>query len=142
MLSFPPAVHREAKNGQGMLEGAAMTGEDVHQVFEAILPQREIERLCAQCGVIERQRKLHSGMLVRAMIISAGTQAGPTKLTCCGRLWSVRAPRSHAPLSLGGSMSPSNTSWRPWPTDVEGDGFPLTMIAVVAIAAGLLLVVW
>ena len=53
-----------------------MTGEDVQQVFEAILPQREIERLCAQFGVIERQRKLHVGMLVRAMIISAGTPGG------------------------------------------------------------------
>jgi hypothetical protein len=53
-----------------------MTGEDVQQVFEAILPQREIERLCAQFGVIERQRKLHLGMLVRAMIISAGTPGG------------------------------------------------------------------
>ena len=53
-----------------------MTGEDVQQVFEAILPQQEIERLCAQFGVIERQRKLHLGMLVRAMIISAGTPGG------------------------------------------------------------------
>ena len=53
-----------------------MTGEDVRQVFEAILPQQEIERLCAQCGVIERQRKLHLGMLVRAMVIAAGTPGG------------------------------------------------------------------
>jgi hypothetical protein len=59
-----------------MLEGADMTGEDVQQVLEAILPQREIERLCAQCGVIERQRKLHLGMLVRAMVIAAGTPGG------------------------------------------------------------------
>jgi DDE family transposase len=53
-----------------------MTGEDGHQGFEAILPQREIERLCAQFGVIARQRKLHLGMLVRAMSISAGTPGG------------------------------------------------------------------
>jgi hypothetical protein len=59
-----------------MLEGADMTGEDVQQVLEAILPQREIERLCAQCGVIERQRKLPLGMLVRAMVIAAGTPGG------------------------------------------------------------------
>jgi len=76
MIYFPPALQREAKNGQGMLEGAAMTGEEVRQVFEAILPQHEIERLCAQFGVIARQRKLHLGMLVRAMIISAGTPGG------------------------------------------------------------------
>jgi putative transposase len=59
-----------------MPEGAAMTGEDVRQGFEAILPPQDIERLCAQFGVIARQRKLHLGMLVRAMIISAGTSGG------------------------------------------------------------------
>jgi DDE family transposase len=53
-----------------------MTGEDVRQVFEAILPQGEIDRLCVQFGVIERQRKLHLGLLVRAMVISAGTPGG------------------------------------------------------------------
>lgn len=53
-----------------------MTGEDVRRVFEAILPPDEIERLCTQCGVIERQRKLDLGMLVRAMVISAGTPGG------------------------------------------------------------------
>jgi hypothetical protein len=76
MIEFPPAFQREAKNGPGMLEGAAMTGEDVRQVFEAMLPQQDIERLCAQFGVIERQRKLPLGMLVRAMLISAGPPGG------------------------------------------------------------------
>jgi hypothetical protein len=71
MIYFPPALHREAKDRQGMLEGAAMMGEDVRQVFEVFLPQQEIERLCAQFGVIERQRKLHLGMLVRANLLMA-----------------------------------------------------------------------
>jgi putative transposase len=53
-----------------------MTGEDVRHVFEALLPREEIDRLCMQCGVIERQRKLDLGMLVRAMVISAGTPGG------------------------------------------------------------------
>ena len=53
-----------------------MTGDEVRQVFEAMLPQAEIERLCAQFEVIERQRKLQLGMLVRAMVISAGTPGG------------------------------------------------------------------
>ena len=53
-----------------------MTGEDVCHMFEAMLPQDEIDRLCVQCGVIERQRKLHLGTLVRAMVISAGTPGG------------------------------------------------------------------
>jgi hypothetical protein len=53
-----------------------MTGEDVRRVFAAILPREAIDRLGMQCGVIERQRKLDLGLLVRAMIISAGTPGG------------------------------------------------------------------
>jgi putative transposase len=53
-----------------------MTGDEVRHVFEAMLPQEEIERLCQQLGVIERQRKLNLGMFVRAMVISAGTPGG------------------------------------------------------------------
>src|SRR4029434_5424862 len=53
-----------------------MTGDEVRPVFEAMLPQVEIDRLCEECGVIERQRKLHLGTLVRAMVISAGTPGG------------------------------------------------------------------
>jgi putative transposase len=53
-----------------------MTGEEVRKVFETMLPQDEIDHLCLQCGVIERQRKLDLGMLVRAMVISAGTPGG------------------------------------------------------------------
>jgi hypothetical protein len=45
-------------------------------VFEAMLPRDEIDRLCMQCGVIERQRTRELGMLVRAMVISAGTPGG------------------------------------------------------------------
>jgi hypothetical protein len=64
MIYSPQAIHRWAESGQGTLEGADMTGEDVRQVFEAILPHEAIEGLCAQCGVIERQRKLNLGILV------------------------------------------------------------------------------
>jgi hypothetical protein len=53
-----------------------MTGDEVRQVFEARLPQEEIDRLCQQGGVIERQRQRHRGMWVRAMVISAGTPGG------------------------------------------------------------------
>jgi hypothetical protein len=53
-----------------------MTGDDVRTVFEQMLPQDEIDRLCQQCGVIERQRKRNLGMLVRAMVIAAGTPGG------------------------------------------------------------------
>jgi putative transposase len=53
-----------------------MTGDEVRAVFEQMLPQEEMNRLCQQCGVIERQRKLNLVMLVRAMVISAGTPGG------------------------------------------------------------------
>src|SRR5215475_551257 len=76
MIHFLQVLHEAVGREQGPLEGAVMTGEDVRQVFEAILPHQEIERLCAQFGVIERQRKLHLGMLVRAMVIAAGTPGG------------------------------------------------------------------
>jgi putative transposase len=53
-----------------------MTGDEVRQVFEAMLPQEAIDCLCKQFGVIERQRKRNLGMFVRAMVISAGTPGG------------------------------------------------------------------
>jgi putative transposase len=53
-----------------------MTGDEVREVFEARWPQEEIDRLCQQFGVVERQRQLNLGMFVRAMVISAGTPGG------------------------------------------------------------------
>ena len=53
-----------------------MTGDEVRQVFEAMLPQQEIDRLCKRFGVIERERKLNLGMFMRAMVIPAGTPGG------------------------------------------------------------------
>jgi hypothetical protein len=53
-----------------------MTGDEVRTVFEQMLPQDAMDRLCQPCGVIERQRTLHRGMLVRAMVIAAGTPGG------------------------------------------------------------------
>ena len=58
------------------LGGQTMTGDDVRTVFEPLLPQEEMDRLCQQWGVSERQRKLHLGMLGRAMVIAAGTPGG------------------------------------------------------------------
>ena len=83
-----------------------MTGDEVRQVFEAMLPQEEIDRLCQQCGVIERQRKLHLGMLVRAMVISAGTPGGAYQADVLRPIWSVRCHGSRARRSIGGSTTP------------------------------------
>jgi hypothetical protein len=53
-----------------------MTGDEVRQVFEVLLPKDGIERLGQQRVVIARLRKRHLGMLVRAMVIAAGTPGG------------------------------------------------------------------
>jgi len=53
-----------------------MTGDEGRQVFEARLAQEERDRLCQPCGVIARQRKRPLGMLVRAMVLAAGTPGG------------------------------------------------------------------
>lgn len=66
LLSYQ-VQHLEVKSRQGPLERAIRTGEDVRQ---------EIERLCAQFGVIARQRKLHLGMLVWAMVVATRTPGG------------------------------------------------------------------
>jgi hypothetical protein len=58
------------------VEADTVAGDEVWQVFEARLPQEEIDRLCQSSGVIARQRKLRLGMLVRALVISAGTPGG------------------------------------------------------------------
>ena len=41
-----------------------MTGDEAREVFEAMLPQEEIERLCKEFGVVQRQRKRNLGMCV------------------------------------------------------------------------------
>lgn len=56
-----------------------MTGDEVRHVGEAMLPQEAIDRLCPPFGVLERQRQLHRGMLVRAMVLSAGTPGGASQ---------------------------------------------------------------
>jgi hypothetical protein len=53
-----------------------MTGEDVRTVVEQIRPQDELDRLCQPCGGGERQRQLHLGILVRAMVMAAGPPGG------------------------------------------------------------------
>jgi hypothetical protein len=69
------AICYKIKTGRQMPGGEAMTGEDICAVFKAMLPQAEIDH-CAQLAVIERQRKPHLGMLVRAMVLSARTPGG------------------------------------------------------------------
>ena len=70
-----------------------MTGEAVRQVFETMLPQDEIDRLCLPCGVIERQRQRDLGMLVRAMVIAAGTPGGASQADVVRSYLACEVPR-------------------------------------------------
>lgn len=63
----------------------------MRQVLETMRPQDAIDRRCLPCGVIERQRQLDLGMLVRALGIAAGTPGGAyqaavlrSSLACAG----------------------------------------------------------
>jgi hypothetical protein len=56
--------------------GRNLTGDEVRPVFEQMLPQDELGRLCQPCGVIERQRQLNLALVVRAMVMAAGTPGG------------------------------------------------------------------
>src|SRR5512132_634745 len=53
-----------------------MPGDVVSKLLEDRLPHEYRDGVCHQCGVIDRKRKLHLGMFVRAMVISAGTPGG------------------------------------------------------------------
>jgi putative transposase len=53
-----------------------LTAEDVREVFETLLPTDELERLARELGVVERERKLQLDLLVRSMVIAAGTPTG------------------------------------------------------------------
>jgi hypothetical protein len=53
-----------------------MTGDEVRQVCEASWPQEEIDRLCQACGGVPRERRRNLGLVVRALVISAGPPVG------------------------------------------------------------------
>ena len=79
-----------------------MTGDEGRQVFEAMLPQDEMDRLCQPCGVIERQRQLDLGMLVRAMVMSAGTPGGADQADVLRTSLACEVPRvTRAAFSRG-----------------------------------------
>jgi hypothetical protein len=93
-----------------------MTGEDVLQVFEAILPHQERARLCAQFGVIERQRKRPLGRLVRAMVIAAGTPGGAYQGDVLRSYLEFAVPRVARSAFYRWLTSRWNSSWGLWPT--------------------------
>jgi hypothetical protein len=93
-----------------------MTGDEVRQVFEPMLPQQKIDGRCQQFDVIERERKLNLGMFVRAMVILAGTRGAPTRLMSCALTWRLRSHTWRGSPSTGSSTCPWSSSWQPWPS--------------------------
>jgi hypothetical protein len=75
-VTGPSTGPRKHRTRGSRAEGQAMTGDEVRHVVEAMVPQGEIDGLCAPCGGIERQRQLPLGMFVRAMVLSAGPPGG------------------------------------------------------------------
>jgi hypothetical protein len=55
---------------------ATLKGSDVRRVFEAILPDKALERLARSTKLQERTRKLDAVRLIRAMVIAAATGYG------------------------------------------------------------------
>jgi hypothetical protein len=76
MFYFPRRGHWKGKRWPQAVEGEDVTGDEVRQAYEKVLPQAEIDRLCEAFGVIARQRQPHLGMGVQTMVISAGTPGG------------------------------------------------------------------
>jgi len=74
LLSLGPVPVGQARTRAG--EGAEMTGDDVREVFGAIVSQEGIDRLCVDRDVIARQRMMNLGILVRAIVVPAGTPGG------------------------------------------------------------------
>ena len=54
----------------------ALRGEDVREVFEAILPEDDLRQIIVKAKFEERSRKRDAVAFVRAMVIAAGTGYG------------------------------------------------------------------
>jgi len=61
-------------------EKTALRGEDVREVFEAILPEDALRQIITEAKFEERNRKPDALAFVRAMVISASTGYGGRQL--------------------------------------------------------------
>lgn len=57
-------------------EKTALRGEDVREVFEAILPEDDLRQIIAKAKFQERSRKRDAVAFLRAMVVAAGTGYG------------------------------------------------------------------
>jgi hypothetical protein len=76
VFDAPAGVHRPGQAGQATRAGEDRTGADAQHVGEEPRPQGAIDRRCGPCGVLARPRPRHLGMVVRALVIAAGTPGG------------------------------------------------------------------
>src|SRR6185436_12947534 len=57
-------------------EKTSLRGEDVREVFEAVLPEGELRQIIAKAKFEERSRKKDAVAFLRAMVIAAATGYG------------------------------------------------------------------
>ncbi len=53
-----------------------MTGDDVREVFEAILPEEALREIIEESGLQERERKMEARLLLRSIVLAAPTGHG------------------------------------------------------------------
>jgi putative transposase len=70
-----------------------LKGNEVRDIFEAILPDAEIKDLVEECRFQERQRKLQAVHFVRSMVISAATGYGGRQADVMRLYFDGGAPR-------------------------------------------------
>lgn len=73
--------------------GAAMTGDAMREVFEAILPNDLIEGFARFFGVVERERIFDVATFVRASVIAAGSPGGGLQADAIRNYIESGAPR-------------------------------------------------
>src|SRR4051794_12851411 len=106
-----------------MVMEQGLTADDVREVFETLLPSEELERLARELRVVERERKLQLALLVRSMVIAAGTPTG-------GRM----ADAVRVYLESGGKRVARSASYRWFDEELEALMDRLAKAALVYVA--------
>lgn len=75
MSLFLPSIHDPMQPAE--LSGRLnVTGDELKEIFERVLPIAKIEQLATDLGVVERERKVDIVRLVLALILTSGTPSG------------------------------------------------------------------
>lgn len=81
-----------------MLTSSALSGEDLHELMYAVLPDEAILQAVQAAKFVERERKRDAVALVRALVIAASTGYGGRQRDVARVYFENGAPR----VALGG----------------------------------------